>query len=116
MVEPANLKDYRRLCFELKLEENLPEFPMQVTSLPRVLEVISLAKQIDRASHQESRKKKDEAERKRIAQELDLPSESDEAEDAESTLITDQRRKSREEATIKQQRQKLARLLQQLEY
>ena len=110
MLEPGNQKEYRRLCFELKFDQDLPEFSLKLSMLPRVLEAISLAKQIDRTCHREDRAKKDEAQRRRIVEQLDLASESEEGDDETIEV----RRQHREASHLARLKSDLSRLLQQV--
>jgi len=83
MVEPADHKAYRRLCTELDASTGLPELSMDSKLLPRVREVISIARQLDKAAHSESRQQRNAQYRKQLAEEMDLPSDSDDDSDGD---------------------------------
>jgi len=91
LVEPADHKAHRRLCTELGTPDGLPELAIDSQLLPRVREVVSIARQLDKAAHAELRKSQNVQYRKRLAQEMDLPSDSDDASDDDD--LVDRRRK-----------------------
>ena len=73
LIEPADVKGHRRLCRELERgEAGFPEVSISPKLLPRVREAVSIARQLDKAAHLESRHKAGVSWRKRLAQEMDL--------------------------------------------
>ena len=84
LVEPADLRTHRRLCGELGAPSGLPELSLDAEMLPRVREVVSIARQLDKAAHAQSKASANASMRRQLAQEMDLPSNSDMSDDDES--------------------------------
>ena len=57
--------------------------PLETKLLPRVQSAVSLAKQVDRATHTQSREKSNKKARLQMARDMDLPTDSDEASDSD---------------------------------
>lgn len=70
LIEPADVKAHQRLCRELNKADGLPELPIESHQLPRVREIVSLGRQLERAAHMESRKASNARWRKQLAKDM----------------------------------------------
>ena len=77
LVEPADLKAHRRLCHEIGEPNGLKELEIDAKLLPKVREVVSIARQLDKAAHITAKKSHASQMRKKLAEEMGLPSDSD---------------------------------------
>ena len=59
LVEPVDVQAHRRLCAELGTPDGLPELPIETRLLPKIREVVSLAKRLDKAAHAQSKRVSD---------------------------------------------------------
>jgi len=110
LVEPADQKAYRRLCFEMGNADGLPELELPLAMLPKAQELVSIARQIDKSVHRERRDGANERWKQRIVDELELPSESED--EIDDDVASSRRAQSRrDEAQVSQLRRKLAELL-----
>lgn len=87
LVEPADHKAHHRLCSELKSPGGLPELKIDSVLIPRCREVISIARQLDKAAHLAQRKESSAQFRKKLAQEMDLPTDSDDDAGSDDDLV-----------------------------
>lgn len=97
---------FDRLCVELELENGLPDMVLDTKQLPLVRDAVSLAKQIDRCTHSQSRKSQQKKEKEKLAREMDLPTDSDE--DSEEEM---QPQRGRQADQLVQLKQKLSKVL-----
>ena len=80
LVEPSDTKGHRRLCHELGETDGLPELPIESRLLPKVREVVSIARQLDKAAHVQAKRAQEETTRKRLAVEMGMDFDTDEEE------------------------------------
>ena len=113
-VEPADHKAHRRLCSELGVPDGLPELSVESRLLPKVREVVSIARQLDKASHAQSKRGRDAKKRKQLAEEMDLPTDSDD-EDPDGGDESSRLQARRQQAQTEKLRANLKRLLGRIE-
>lgn len=111
LIEPADLKSYRRLCHELKEASGLPDLKLPLQQLPRVKEIVSLARQIDKTSHVQQRAKEKETWHKQMVKDMDLPSSDEELGDDEGMSGRNRRAEQQKLAKLGQQKKELAQML-----
>lgn len=114
LVEPADQKVYRRLCFELENPDGLPELTMPLQLLPKVVEIVSVARQMDKVTHKQQRTAANERSMRNMREQLDLASESEEEVD-EDMQNARRRQGQRDNATSAQQQAKLTDLLKRFD-
>lgn len=51
LISPEELPVYKRLCNSLKLEEQMPQFPVDEDSIRAIKRIVNLAKEIDSLNH-----------------------------------------------------------------
>ena len=113
-VEPSDLKGHRRLCSELGSPDGLPELSVESQLLPKVREVVSIARQLDKASHQQSKAGLDAKKRRQLAEEMDLPTDSDDEDPDRGDEVSKQHAR-RQQAQTEKLRANLKRLLGRIE-
>jgi len=111
LIDPTDHKGYRRLSFELQQPEGFPDLPLSPKLLPRALEAVSLARQIDKAAHLAKRSRENDNWRRQLIEDMDLPEDSDSDGDADSRQES-RRLDAREQQKVEQQKKELGRLLQ----
>jgi len=114
LIEPSDVKAHQRLCRELDKTDGLPELPIESRQIPRVREIVSLGRQLERAAHIESRKASNATWRKQLAKDMDLPSDSDEDDGGEQDHVSRGQERKRE-AEKERLRAKLKMLIGKLE-
>ena len=117
LVEPADIKSHRRLCADLAMPDGLEELAVDAQMLPRVREVVAIARRLDIAAHAKSKKRRASSQRKKLAREMDLGTDSDDDSDDERRFEseTERRQAAREKQQNEQLRANLKRLLGRIE-
>ena len=114
-VEPEDHKGHRRLCTELGTPDGLPELPFETQLLPRCREILSIAKQLDKAAHRISKKSHETKSRRQLREEMDLPTDSDDDEDIDRGDEVAKRRERLEQEQTERLKAQLKRCLGRLE-
>ena len=111
------LRAYRKLCHELGESDGLSELALDMRQLPRHRELASLALQLDREAHREKRSKANQQWRRKMTQELELPtdSEDEDGSEDEDAAAARGRREQVQQRELAKKRDQLAALLARLD-
>merc|ERR1712228_54927 len=88
----------------------IADLPLNIKLLPRAKEIVSLARQIDKAVHRKERKHANKQWQRRLVEEMDLPVDSEDEVD-DDVASASRRQDERERAKVEKQKLELQELL-----
>lgn len=97
LVSPEELSFYKRLCSAMQLENGIPQFPFDESSLAASKKIVKLAKEVDALGHSKKKVRLNNDWFTKAAAEMDIELDDDmlmkDDDDEESTVVLKQKRK-----------------------